>query len=147
MNLSDTSPLHRSHFHYALPDELIAQYPLQERTQSRLLVLDQDNDLMDQHFNNLTQWLFPGDLLVFNNTKVLNARLFARKPSGGRVEVLVERLLDEKRVLAHLRLSKPMRKGGAFSWTVGMIAALSLLTEWKAYLFWDSRVICHFRTI
>lgn len=94
-------------FQFDLPDELIARYPLTERSASRLLVLKgSDGALQHRQFAELPEFLQPGDLLVFNNTKVIPARLFARKETGGKVEVLVERVLDEHRVLAHVRASK-----------------------------------------
>jgi S-adenosylmethionine:tRNA ribosyltransferase-isomerase len=101
-----------SDFHYELPDELIARYPAPERTASRLLVLDGNTgDIAHRRFTDLTEYLRPGDLMVFNNTRVLPARLFGQKPSGGRVEILVERVLDAQRVLAHVRASKAPKVG------------------------------------
>lgn len=101
-----------SDFHFDLPDELIARYPMPERTASRLLVLDGATGAVAHRvFTDLLDYLRPGDLLVFNNTRVLPARLFGRKASGGRVEVLVERVLDEQRVLAHVRASKSPKAG------------------------------------
>lgn len=93
-------------FHYELPDELIAQRPLPGRTASRLLVLDKGSQIHDSSFEQLPSWLKAGDLLVFNDTRVLAARLFGQKETGGQIEVLVERLLSETRVLAHIRASK-----------------------------------------
>ncbi|MEY2699782.1 MAG: hypothetical protein RIQ52_537 [Pseudomonadota bacterium] len=104
--------LKRSHFHYQLPEDLIAQHPLAERTDSRLLVLDPLQGIRDQHFCDLPDWLAPGDLLVFNNTRVMNARLYGRKSTGGGVEILVERILDSHSLLAHIRASKSPRPGG-----------------------------------
>lgn len=99
-------------FHFDLPSEQIARYPLSERSASRLLVLDGSSGRMTHGgFGDLPEYLCPGDLLVFNNTRVIPARLFGRKTSGGRVEVLVERLLDEYRVLAHVRASKSPKPG------------------------------------
>jgi len=95
----------RSDFHFDLPPELIAQYPLPERTASRLLTLINES-VQDHLFTDLTELLQPGDLLVFNNTRVIPARLFGVKDTGGKVEVLVERVLDKYRVLAHVRASK-----------------------------------------
>ena len=81
-------------FQFELPDELIARYPLAERRASRLLVLDGNSCALAHHaFTDLPQFLRAGDLLVFNNTKVIAARLFARKETGGQVEILIERLL------------------------------------------------------
>lgn len=97
----------RSDFHFELPQELIAQYPLERRSASRLLVLEGDGgDLCDSTFSELPKFLRPGDLLVFNDSRVIPARLYGYKPSGGKVEVLVERILDEHRALAQVRASK-----------------------------------------
>lgn len=101
-----------SDFHFDLPDELIARYPMAERTASRLLVLDGvDGKVRHQQFVDLLDLLRAGDLLVFNDTKVLPARLWGKKSTGGRVEILVERLLDSHRVLAHIRASKSPKVG------------------------------------
>ena len=90
----------RTDFHYHLPVELIAQRPLEQRSSSRLLCLDrQSGQLSDRKFDDLPALLNPGDLLVFNNTEVIPARLYGRKASGGRIEILVERLLSKKNVL------------------------------------------------
>ncbi len=102
-----------SDFHFDLPDELIARYPTAERTASRLLVLPADGPFAHRHFTDLLDHLTAGDLLVFNNTRVLPARLFGRKSSGGRIEMLVERVVDARRVLAHLRASKSPKAGAA----------------------------------
>jgi S-adenosylmethionine:tRNA ribosyltransferase-isomerase len=96
-----------SDFRFDLPEELIAQYPSSERTASRLLTLDGDSgQLQDLQFPDLLSLLKPDDLLVFNNTRVIPARLLGQKETGGKVEVLVERVLDHERVLAHVRSSK-----------------------------------------
>ncbi len=99
-------PLTLTDFDYALPPELVAQAPLPRRSASRLLVLDDNDRRSDGHFSDLPQWLRAGDLLVMNDSRVLHARLLGRKQSGGRVEILVERLLDHSVVLAQLRASK-----------------------------------------
>jgi len=94
-------------FQFELPSELIAQFPSKHRTESRLLSLEGETGLLDdQQFVDLPKFLQPNDLLVFNNTKVIPARLLGQKDSGGKVEVLVERVLDQHRVLAHVRSSK-----------------------------------------
>ena len=99
-------------FHFDLPDELIARHPADERTASRLLVLDGETGAVEHRaFTDLLAYLRSGDLLVFNNTRVIPARLFGRKESGGRVEVLVDRLLDAVRVMAHIRASKAPKAG------------------------------------
>lgn len=96
-----------SDFHFDLPDELIARYPTAERSASRLLYLNgATGEFADQQFPDLLDHLETGDLLIFNNTRVIPARLYGRKASGGKLEVLVERVLDEHRCLAHIRASK-----------------------------------------
>ncbi|MEH0742769.1 tRNA preQ1(34) S-adenosylmethionine ribosyltransferase-isomerase QueA [Vibrio cholerae] len=101
-----------SDFHFDLPDELIARYPQPERTASRLLQLDGNSgELVDGTFTDVLDKIQPGDLVVFNNTRVIPARLFGRKASGGKLEVLVERVLDETRILAHVRCSKSPKPG------------------------------------
>ena len=97
-------------FDYALPAELIAQTPLPQRSASRLLVVD-GGRRTDSAFVDLPQWLRAGDLLVMNDSRVLHARLLGHKESGGQVEILVERLLDQSTVLAQLRASKPPQPG------------------------------------
>lgn len=105
--------MRRSDFHFELPEELIAQHPPAERGTSRLLVLDgASGALRDVLFAELPKLLRPGDLLVFNDTRVIPARLYGRKPTGGGVELLVERVLDAHRVLAQVRASKAPRPGG-----------------------------------
>lgn len=102
----------RSDFSFDLPDELIARYPTEKRSASRLLHLDgKSGTTQHLHFPDIVNLLEPGDLLVFNNTRVIPARLLGQKASGGKVEVLVERLLDERRVLAHVRASKAPKPG------------------------------------
>ncbi len=104
--------MRRQDFHYDLPSELIAQEPLARRSAGRLLHLDAAGGVFhDLMFTDLPGLLRRGDLLVFNDTRVLPARLFGRKETGGRVEVLVERLLDPDHVLAHVRASKAPRPG------------------------------------
>lgn len=99
-------------FHFDLPEQLIARYPLAQRTASRLLVLDGPSaELAHRQFADLLEYLQPGDLMVFNNTRVIPARLFGHKASGGKLEILVERLLDSRRVLAHVRASKSPKAG------------------------------------
>ena len=104
--------MQRSDFHYELPPTLIAQHPLAERSASRLLTLDGvSGTLADRGFRDLPALLQPGDLLVFNDTKVVPARLYGRKETGGAVEFLVERILDARTALVHARASKPWRSG------------------------------------
>lgn len=104
--------MRRQDFHYQLPAELIAQHPLPERTASRLLCLDgATGEFKDRQFRELPSLLRAGDLLVFNDTRVIPARLFGRKQSGGAVEFLVERVLDARTALAQARASKALRIG------------------------------------
>jgi S-adenosylmethionine:tRNA ribosyltransferase-isomerase len=97
-------------FDYALPDELIARYPAAERRASRLLEVGAR--LADRQFAELPQLLAPGDLLVFNDTRVIPARLAAVKGTGGRAEILIERIESECCALAQVRASKSPKKGG-----------------------------------
>ncbi|MCB1705731.1 MAG: tRNA preQ1(34) S-adenosylmethionine ribosyltransferase-isomerase QueA [Halioglobus sp.] len=97
----------RSDFHYTLPPELIAQHPLPERSASRLLVLDGSSGATShRHFGDLLDCLLPDDLLVFNDTRVIPARLWGRKATGGKVELLLERVTGPQTALAHIRASK-----------------------------------------
>src|SRR5882672_10902403 len=98
-------------FDYELPSDLIAQHPSETRSVSRLLCVG--SSLADRCFFELPQLLAPGDLLVFNDTRVIKARLAGEKASGGRVEVLIERVLSEHEALAQVRASKPPRPGSA----------------------------------
>jgi S-adenosylmethionine:tRNA ribosyltransferase-isomerase len=101
-----------SDFHYELPDELIAQHPAERRGASRMLCLDgPSGELTDRVFQDLPDLLRPGDLLVFNNTRVMAARLYGHKASGGKVELLVERLLSPSEALAHIKASKSPKTG------------------------------------
>jgi S-adenosylmethionine:tRNA ribosyltransferase-isomerase len=104
--------MRRADFSYPLPQELIADRPLERRGASRLLALDgASGALRDLCFDDLGGLLAPGDLLVLNDTRVLPARLLGRKASGGACEILLERILGERRVLAQARASKGLRPG------------------------------------
>ncbi|MES9887999.1 MAG: S-adenosylmethionine:tRNA ribosyltransferase-isomerase, partial [Candidatus Sedimenticola sp. 6PFRAG1] len=104
--------MQRTDFNYHLPEELIAQYPPAKRGDSRLLCLDGvSGELGDRHFSDLVDLLRPDDLLVFNDTRVMPARMHGHKESGGKVEVLIERVVDARRGLAHLRASKSPKPG------------------------------------
>ena len=94
-------------FDYDLPQDLVAQHPPPRRSDSRLLVVSGSgaDGLHDQRFPDLARWLMPGDLLVLNDTRVIKARLEGRRESGGRIEVMVERILDSQRALALIRAS------------------------------------------
>ena len=114
-----------SDFDFNLPAELIAQTPLPQRTASRLLHVDGDT-LIDRSFADIADQFTAGDLLVFNDTRVLKARFFGVKVTGGKVEVLIERVLDNRTVLAQIRASKSpgigsgIRLADAFDVTVGL---------------------------
>lgn len=102
----------KSDFNYALPSDLIAQNPLENRSASRLLCMNkQSGQLTDRQFTDFIDLIQPNDLLVFNNTKVIAARLFGQKQSGGKVEILIERLLDEHHAIAHVKSSKSAKAG------------------------------------
>ncbi|MCG6200474.1 tRNA preQ1(34) S-adenosylmethionine ribosyltransferase-isomerase QueA [Psychromonas antarctica] len=101
-----------SDFSFQLPEELIARYPMPDRSSSRLLSLDgQTGKLNHLHFTDIVALINKDDLLIFNDTRVIPARLFGEKETGGKIEVLVERVLDEKRFLAHVRSSKSPKPG------------------------------------
>ena len=103
----------KSDFDFDLPPELIAQAPLARRSASRLLVLDVDaHSKQDRQFTDLPEMLQPGDLLVFNDTRVLPARLYGRKASGGAVEILIERVTGAHEARAQLGVSKKPKEGG-----------------------------------
>ncbi|SEF69030.1 tRNA preQ1(34) S-adenosylmethionine ribosyltransferase-isomerase QueA [Billgrantia desiderata] len=104
--------MQRADFHYELPEELIARYPSERRSDCRLLCVDgESGELAHRRFTDLLELLEPGDLLVFNDTRVIPARLHGHKASGGKVEMLLERPLDAHRGLAHIRSSKSPKPG------------------------------------
>ncbi|HEY7883783.1 MAG TPA: tRNA preQ1(34) S-adenosylmethionine ribosyltransferase-isomerase QueA [Cellvibrionaceae bacterium] len=104
--------MQRQDFSYSLPDTLIARLPTEQRRGSRLLCLDGPSGaLHHRQFPDLLELLRPGDLMVFNDTRVIPARLFGTKASGGKLEILIERVLDEHTALAHVRASKSPRVG------------------------------------
>lgn len=104
--------MQRADFHFDLPNELIARYPSDQRSDCRLLCVNGDSGSLEHtRFPALLEYLDPGDLVVFNDTRVIPARLFGHKESGGRVEMLLERPLDTHRGLAHLRASKAPKVG------------------------------------
>lgn len=116
-----------SDFDFDLPEHLIAQHPAPERSASRLLDA-RGPALQDRVFRDLPELLQPGDLLVFNDTRVIKARLFGRKPTGGAVELLVERVLDGGEVIAHMRVSKKPAPGSVIALDGG--ARAELLGRW-----------------
>lgn len=104
--------MQRSDFHYDLPEELIAQHPLPERSASRMLVLDGETGATrDAGFADLPGLLGAGDLLVLNDTRVIPARLFGQKPTGGRVEIVLEEVTGPDRALVQVGSNKPVREG------------------------------------
>ncbi|WP_337054852.1 tRNA preQ1(34) S-adenosylmethionine ribosyltransferase-isomerase QueA [Pseudoxanthomonas sp. USHLN014] len=110
----------KSDFHYDLPPKLIAQAPLPERSASRLLIVPPgDAPLADLHVRDLPEQLRAGDLLVFNDTRVIPARLFGQKDTGGRVEILIERLLPDNRAHAQIGASKSPKPGGRIALDAG----------------------------
>jgi len=112
--------LKKSDFHYELPPELIAQQPLAERSASRLLVVPPgDAPFADRQVRDFPQLLRKGDLLVFNDTRVIPARLFGQKESGGRVEILIERLLPENCARVQIGASKSPKPGGRIALDAG----------------------------
>jgi S-adenosylmethionine:tRNA ribosyltransferase-isomerase len=116
--VDESAELTLADFDFDLPDELIAQHPLPDRAASRLLHVRADS-LDDLRFADLPSLIAEGEVLVFNDTRVLKARLLGRKPSGGRVEALVERLLDDRRALALLRTSHSPRIGAEIVFGAG----------------------------
>src|SRR5690606_19119921 len=113
-------PLKKSDFHYDLPQELIAQAPLPERSASRLLLVPPAPAAFADHgIRDLPELLQPGDLLVFNDTRVIPARLHGHKASGGKVEILIERLLPGNEALAQVGASKSPKAGGRIALDAG----------------------------
>ena len=106
--------MHIEEFNYSLPDHLIAQRPPEKRGDSRLMVVKKNGDLFHNHFGSLLENLRSGDLLVFNDTKVIPARCYGVKPSGGKIEIFLERILDENCALVQLRTSKKIKDGLIF---------------------------------
>ena len=109
MALLPCAPMQISDFEYALPSSLIARYPVAERRASRLL--DVGHEIVDRRFAALLELLHPGDLLVFNDTRVIRARLVARKESGGRAEILIERVQGDCNALAQIKAGKSPKPG------------------------------------
>lgn len=113
-----------SDFDFTLPEKLIAQHPPEVRGSSRLLVALPDMPLQDRVFGDLPDYVEAGDVLVFNNTKVMKARLFGQKDSGGRIEALIERVLDSHTALAHIRSSKSPKPGMGLVFEGGIRAVM-----------------------
>ena len=124
----------REHYNFELPAELVAQRPLADRSASRLLVMERGRDLYRHlHIPDLPQLLQPGDLLVFNDTRVVPARLRLRKSTGGAVEMLLERALSERTALVQIRDSKSIRLGAALKGPSGQVRVLGREGE-----FWEA---------
>ncbi|MCP1659199.1 tRNA preQ1(34) S-adenosylmethionine ribosyltransferase-isomerase QueA [Neisseria perflava] len=113
-----------SDFDFELPEKLIAQHPPEVRGSSRLLVALPNMPLQDRHFADVADYIEAGDVLVFNNTKVMKARLFGQKASGGKIEALIERVLDNHTALAHVRSSKSPKAGTALCFEGGIQAEM-----------------------
>lgn len=110
-------------FSFELPESLIAHYPQPERSRCRLLSLEGPTGALTHGtFTDLLDKLNPGDLLVFNNTRVIPARLFGRKASGGKIEVLVERMLDDKRILRIFALLKRQNRARNCYWATTKVS-------------------------
>ncbi|MDX1812369.1 MAG: tRNA preQ1(34) S-adenosylmethionine ribosyltransferase-isomerase QueA [Gammaproteobacteria bacterium] len=104
--------MQKKDFYFDLPEQLIAQFPTENRSQSRLLCMDKHSgELQDRTFADVLDLINPGDLLVMNNTRVIPARLFGRKESGGKLEVMIERVLDKNRAIAFVKASKSPKVG------------------------------------
>lgn len=129
--MTDQPYLSVNDYDYELPEALIARYPLEQRSASRLLYLPSNQNAQDKQFTDLPDLLHDGDLIVFNDTKVMKARLFGQKDTGGKVEVLVERLTEEAQVthghshvaLCHIRASKAPKLGQQLLLADGAIRA------------------------
>jgi S-adenosylmethionine:tRNA ribosyltransferase-isomerase len=125
--------MRRADFNYELPDELIARQPAAQRSASRLLCLEPDGGLRDRRFDEFPGLLRAGDLLVFNDARVLPARLHGVKDTGGRLEILIERVLDGQQALVQLRASKPPKAGSRLSFARGELPAEVLGREGEFY--------------
>lgn len=128
--------MNKQDFYFDLPEELIAQYPLPNRSDSRLFVFNrQTAQYNHQQFKDITDYFQPGDLLVMNNSKVIPARLYGQKASGGKVELLVERLYGDDSFLAHIKASKAPKAGSlirlANDWQIEVLQKLDDLYHCK----------------
>ncbi len=102
----------KSDFNYNLPDALIAQFPLDQRDGSRLLCMDRHTGaIKNLYFTDIINLLNEDDLLVFNNTKVIPARLYGKKQTGGKIEILIERVINSHQAIAHIKASKAPKPG------------------------------------
>jgi len=115
--------MQKKDYSFTLPDSLIAQKPCDKRTDSRLLHLNRANgEIADRMFTDILDLLKPGDLLVMNDTRVIPARLFGKKETGGAVEVLIERLIGETRAMAFVKASKSPKEGAVLFFTNNVVA-------------------------
>lgn len=115
--------MRRDDFFYHLPEHLIAKTPTTERTGSRLLVLEAERDRpQDKQFSDLLEYLRPGDLLVFNNTRVIPARVYGQKATGGKLELLIERMLQDNAAWCHVKSSKSPKPGSTIALDGGVNA-------------------------
>lgn len=112
-------------FDFQLPSHLIAHYPLPQRSASRLMLLSrQDETIQHRQFNDLPQLLTERDLLIFNDTRVIPARLYGKKLSGGKLEILIERIINQHCALAHIRASKPLQPNSLFNVADGILVKM-----------------------
>lgn len=132
-------------FQYELPERLIARRPVEPRTACRLLVLDgATGERSDRRFAELPDLLSPGDLLVLNDTRVIPARLYGRKDSGGRIEVMLERVLDRTRVLVQIGASRVPLNGQSLTLDGGAAARVAGRRGRYFELEFDRPVLAHF---
>ncbi len=128
--LITSSAMKKSDFTYQLPEELIAQKPLPERHDSRLLCLNKHTgQITDRQFTDFIDLIDERDLLVFNDTKVIPARLFGTKTTGGKVEILIERVLDDHHAIAHVRASKSPKEGALIKLDNGYHCEVQVRTD------------------
>lgn len=127
-----------SDFYFDLPDELIARYPLDKRSSSRLLCMDGNTGTIEHaQFSDIVDRFESGDLLVFNDTRVIPARLFGQKASGGKIEILIERILSDSEALVHLRSSRSPKVGSLLSFEGGINARVVAREEALFHLAFD----------
>ena len=116
----------KSDFYYNLPDALIAQFPLDQRDASRLLCMDRHTGaIKDQYFTDIIHLLNEDDLLVFNNTKVIPARLYGKKKTGGKIEILIERVINANQAIAHIKASKAPKPGTLIELDQGYVCSVA----------------------
>lgn len=132
----------KSQFNYFLPPDLIAKYPLPNRSDSKLLVYDKSlGQISHSYFKSLTNFLKAGDLLVFNNSKVIPARFFGTKETGGKVEFLVEKIIDKHNFVAHIKASKAPKNNSTINLTHDF--KITVIEKEDALYFCRSNVDIH----